>query len=92
MSVRPREGAVKEVASQVASVAHAPQLALVPRVKLKAFELESPARHHVEREQAAIVAARRCHDGRRAHRGAPGVVPEAAPEERPLELEDRLLP
>ena len=89
--MRPREGAaVKEVASQVASVAHVPQLALVPRVK--AFELESPARHHVEREQAAIVAARRCHDGRRAHRGAPGVVPAATPEERPLELEDRLLP
>ena len=91
--MRPREGAaVKEVASQVASVAHVPQLALVPRVA--AFELERriSARHDVEREQAAIVAARRCHDGRRAHRGAPGVVPAATPEERPLELEDRLLP
>ena len=37
---------------------------------------------------AAIVAARRCHDGRE-HRCLEGVVPEAAPEERPLELEDR---
>ena len=79
---------VKEDASvNGASVSLAPQLALPKVPRVAAFQLKSciAARHHVEREQAAIVAARRCDDSRE-HRGLEGVEPESSPEERSLQL------
>jgi hypothetical protein len=74
-----------------ASVSLAPQLALPKVPRVAAFQLKSciAARHHVEREQAAIVAACRCHHDGREHRGLEGLELEAAPEERSLKLEDR---